>query len=137
MFFSSKRKHKKLLSWFILPLAVFGDLQLFLELFFLIFVYIYSYLTSDYSSFISGIIVVNSMFIVQIFFDIRSKKNLKLLFLAPIGWLLFYASTFVEFSALIRTILGYLRKEQIQWQKWTRKGVFSEKIKEGAISTKN
>ncbi len=137
MFFSGKKRHKKILSWFILPLAIFGDLQLFLELFFLIFVYIYSYLTNDYSSFISGIIVVNSMFAVQIFFDINKKKNLNLLFLAPIGWLLFYASTFVEFSALIRTILGYIKKEQVQWQKWNRKGVFSKNIKEEIISNRN
>lgn len=137
MFFSGKRIHKKILSWLILPLAVFGDLQLFLELFFLIFVYIYSYLTNDYSSFISGIVVVNSMFVIQIFFDIRNKKNINLLLLAPIGWLLFYASTFVEFSALIKTILGYLRKEQVQWQRWNRKGVFSQSVKEEIISTKN
>ena len=128
MFFSTKKIHRKILSLFILPLAVFGDLQLFLELFFIIFVYIYSYLTNDYSSFISGIVVVNSMFMVQIIFDVREKKRMNLFLLAPIGWLLLYASTFVEFSALIKTIIGYLKKEEVKWQTWNRKGVFSEKI---------
>jgi len=127
LFFSTKKTHRKILSLFILPLAVFGDLQLFLELFFIIFVYIYSYLTNDYSSFISGIVVVNSMFMVQIIFDVREKKRKNLFLLAPIGWLLLYASTFVEFSALIKTILGYLKKEEVKWQTWNRKGVFSEK----------
>ena len=123
LFFSTDKKHNKILSWFILPLAVFGDLQLFLELFFIVFVYIYSYLTSDYSSFISGIVVVSSMFAVQIIFDTHKKKSFRLILLAPIAWLLFYASTFVEFSALIKSFWGYLRKEKGEWQIWARKGV--------------
>ena len=63
LFFSTDKQHNKILSWIILPLAIFGDMQLFFELFFIIFLFIYSYLTSDYSSFISGIIIVSSMFI--------------------------------------------------------------------------
>jgi biofilm PGA synthesis N-glycosyltransferase PgaC len=123
LFFSTDKKHNKILSWLILPLAIFGDLQLFLELFFIVFVYIYSYLTKDYSSFISGIIVVSSMFAVQIMFDTHKRKWGRLLLLAPIGWLLFYATTFVEFNALIKSFWGYLRKEKGEWQVWKRKGV--------------
>ena len=131
MFFSGSKIHKKILSWFILPLAIFGDMQLFMELFFLIFVYIYSYLTNDYSSFISGIIVVTSMFMVQILFDYRTKKRANLIFLAPIGWLLFYISTLVEFNALVKTFWSYLKKEKVEWQVWKREGVFSsEEVKE-------
>lgn len=124
LFFSTEKKHNKILSWFILPLAVFGDIQLFFELFFIVFLYIYSYLTHDFSSFIYGIIVVSSMFVVQIVFDRQEKKWGHLLLLAPIGWLLFYISTFVEFRALLQTSLSYLRKEDVAWQKWKRKGVF-------------
>ncbi len=135
IFFSTDKVHKKFLSWFILPLAIFGDMQLFMELFFIIFVYIYSYLTNDYSSFLSGIIVVTSMFMVQIIFDRRVKKRGRLLILAPIGWLLFYASTFVEFNALIKTLLSYVKKEKIEWQVWKREGVFAED--EIALSQEN
>lgn len=124
LFFSNKKKHNKFLSWFILPLAIFGDMQLFLELFFIIFLYIYSFLTKDYSSFISGIIVVSSMFIIQIVFDINKKRLGQLILLVPIGWLLLYVSTFVEFNALFRAFRGYLKKEKIEWQIWKRKGVF-------------
>ncbi len=126
MFFSKDKNHKKVLSWFVLPLAVFGDMQLFLELFFILFVYIYSYLTKDYSSFISGIIVVSSMFAVQILFDVSEKRKKRLFLLAPIGWLLLYASTFVEFRALIKSLWGYIKKEEVVWQQWNRKGVFSQ-----------
>ena len=124
LFFSIDKRHNKVLSWLILPLAIFGDLQLFLELFFIAFVYIYSYLTDDYSSFISGIVVVSSMFAVQILFDTNRKKWGRLILLAPIGWLLLYASTFVEFNALIKSLWGYIRKEKVEWQAWKRKGVF-------------
>jgi cellulose synthase/poly-beta-1,6-N-acetylglucosamine synthase-like glycosyltransferase len=124
MFFSIEKKHNKVLSWVILPLAIFGDIQLALELFFVIFLYIYSYLTSDYSSFISGIIVVSSMFAVQISFDSHKVSLGRLIFLAPIGWLLLYVSTIVEFASLAKTFLGFVRKEEVKWQNWNRKGVF-------------
>ncbi len=138
MFFSGHQIHRKVLSWLILPLAIFGDMQLFMELFFIIFVYIYSYLTRDYSSFISGIIVVTSMFMIQILFDHRVKKRANLLLLAPIGWLLFYISTFVEFNALIKTFWSYLKKEKIEWQVWKREGVFSkEKVEENIYFPKD
>ncbi len=124
LFFSLKKEHNRILTWIILPLALFGDLQLFLEPFFILFIYGYSYITNDYSSFITGIIVVSTMFFVQILFDTRRKSWSSLILLAPIGWLLFYASTLVEFAALVRTIRGYFKKEKVQWQKWKRRGVF-------------
>lgn len=124
LFFSTERKHNKILSWIILPLAIFGDIQLSFELFFIAFLYIYSYLVSDYSSFISGIIVVSSMFAIQIIFDGYRKKLGNLILLAPIGWLLLYISTFVEFNALLKAFLGYAKGEKVRWQNWNRKGVF-------------
>lgn len=124
MFFSSDIKHNKFLSWIILPLAVFSDMQLAFELFFILFVYVYSYLTNDYSSFISGIVVVSAMFGVQLAFDPQKKVWKNLLFLAPIGWLLLYVSTFVELNALIKAVLGYFRGEKVLWQNWKRNGVF-------------
>lgn len=126
LFFSVEKKHNKVLTWLILPLALFGELQLSLELFFLSFLYIFSYLINDYSSFISGIVVVSSMFVVQIAFDAHKDKRLKFMLLAPIGWLLFYISTFVEFNALVKALWGYVRGNELKWQQWKRKGVFSE-----------
>jgi len=128
LFFSRNPKHNKLLSWFVLPLALFGEIQLGLELFFLAFLYVYSFLTNDYSSFISGIIVVSSMFFIQVAFDGKVKHKLRFFLLSPIGWLLFYVSTFVEFNALTKAIWGYYRKNEIKWQKWERTGVFSDKL---------
>lgn len=126
MFFSLKKQHNKLLCWIILPLAYFGEAQLMLELFFVAFLYVYSYLISDFSSFISGIIVVSSMFFVQMFFDDRKNQGLGFYLLSPIGWLLFYVATYVEFNALIKSVWGLMRKQELKWQKWKREGLLEQ-----------
>lgn len=123
IFFSTQAKHNILLSWFILPLSWFGELQLSAEPFFLIFLYIYSFLIHDFSSFISGILVVAFMFFVQILFDEKNSRKASFLILSPIGWLLFYVATFVEFNALFKSVIGLIRKKELKWQKWERKGV--------------
>ena len=125
LFFSSRPGHNRILSFIILPLAVFSDLQLFLEPFFLIFLYVYSYLVQDFSSFISGIFVVGSMFFVQIFFDNSKRQHPSFYLLAPIGWLLFYVSTVVECNALMKSFWALLRGEHLKWQRWKRHGVLN------------
>ncbi len=123
IFFSFKKKHNKVLSWIVLPLAYFGELQLSLELFFIAFLYFYSFMINDFSSFISGIIVVASMFFVQIAFDSKEYKNASFYFLMPIGWLLFYLTTFVELNALVKSLWGLFKKKELKWQKWERRGL--------------
>jgi len=88
------------------------------------FLYVFSFLTGDFTSFISGIVVVTSMFLVQVLFDKHRQNLFSFILLAPIGWLLFYTSTFVETYALFKAGTGYVRKQELQWQKWDRKGVF-------------
>ncbi len=126
MFFSLKKHHNKLLCWIILPLAYFGEAQLMLELFFVAFLYIYSFLINDFSSFVSGVIVVSSMFFVQMLFDDRKNQGVAFYLLAPIGWLLFYIATFVEFNALVRSVWGLIRKKELKWQKWKREGLIEQ-----------
>lgn len=126
LFFSKEKKHNKMLSWVILPLAIFGEIQLSFEIFFLLFLYAFSYLSNDYSPLISGIVVVSSMFAVQIGFDNRKETRLSFILLAPIGWLLFYMSTFVETQALIKSLWGYMKGTELKWQKWDRSGVFTQ-----------
>lgn len=126
MFFSRQKEHNKILTWFILPLTMVGEFQLGLEILFLTFLYVFSFITSDFTSFFSGIFVVSSMFLIQVLFDHHRDKTISFILLAPIGWLLFYVSTFVETSALFRALIGYIRKTELTWQKWDRQGVFSK-----------
>lgn len=128
-FFSESQIHNKLLTWLILPLALFGDIQLFFEVFFILFLYIYSFLTHDASSFISGIVVVSAMFFVQLWDDKRLKREdaIQLYLLAPIGWLLFYITTIVEYRALVKSVWGIITNEKLAWQKWNRVGISVQK----------
>lgn len=129
LFFSESNWHNKLLTWLILPLALFGDIQLFFEVFFILFLYIYSFVTQDFSSFISGVIVVSAMFFVQLWDDKKLKRKdlLQLYFLAPIGWLLFYITTVVEYRALVKSVWGIITNEKLAWQKWNRVGINVQK----------
>jgi biofilm PGA synthesis N-glycosyltransferase PgaC len=129
MFFSEKEKHNKVLTWFILPLAMFGDMQLFFEVIFIAFLYVYSFITHDFTSFMSGIIVVSAMFFVQIVDDKNIKKRdlVMLYLLAPIGWLLFYVTTAVEYRALVKSIWGLATGKELAWQKWNRVGISIQK----------
>lgn len=123
LFFSLDKKHNKILSWLVLPLAIFGEIQLSVELYFLGFLYVYSFLIRDFSSFISGIVVVSTMFLVQTLFDDPKSKKWWFYFISPIGWLLFYLATFVEYNALMRSLWSAFRKKEVTWQRWQRHGV--------------
>jgi cellulose synthase/poly-beta-1,6-N-acetylglucosamine synthase-like glycosyltransferase len=123
LFFSLSKKHNKILTWIILPLSIFGELQLLLEFVFLLFLYAYAFVMHDFTSFVSGILVVCSMFFVQMVFDDSTRLRWTFYLLAPIGWLLFYVSTFVEYMALVNSVWGMFRKREVTWQKWVRSGV--------------
>lgn len=106
-----------------MPLAVIQEFQLLLEIPFIIFMYVFSFVNSDFSSYLSGILVVGLMFFIQIMFYEKSTRRLSFVLLAPIGWLLFYVATYVEVWALIKSIDSFIFKREIIWQKWERKGV--------------
>jgi poly-beta-1,6-N-acetyl-D-glucosamine synthase len=122
LFFSLKPQHNKLLTCVVLPLAIFGDVQLSFELIFVAVLYVFSFLSGDFSAFLSGVIVVSLMFAIQSW-DSRKEQNTGYLLLAPIGWCLFYLTTFVELYALTKGIWMAIRKKEVKWQKWQRSGV--------------
>jgi poly-beta-1,6-N-acetyl-D-glucosamine synthase len=119
----------RLVSWVILPIALFSDAQVFAEIFFIAFLYFYSFWTNNFSVFISGIIVVGSMFVVQIINERREGRRLSFILTAPIGWLLFYLATYVEHSAMLKSFWTTLTRREAKWQRWERKGVSDTLIK--------
>jgi len=122
LFFSLQPHHNKVLSWLILPLAVFQDVQIGFEPSFLLALYLFSFFSGDFSAFLSGVIIVFVMFLVQ-FWEKRTEYGYEFLVLSPIAWCLFYILTFVEFYALIMSIWLLIRRKEARWQKWARKGV--------------
>ncbi len=123
MFFSTKKRHNKFLTWIIMPLAIFQEIQLLFEIPFLIFLYVFSIMNSDFTSYLLGVMVVGLMFVIQFTFYDKSTRRLSFIALAPIGWLLFYIATYVEAWALIKSIESLIFKKEVVWQKWDRKGV--------------
>jgi poly-beta-1,6-N-acetyl-D-glucosamine synthase len=121
LFFSLAPQHNKLLTWVVLPLAIFGEVQLSLELLFVATLYLFSFLSGDFTAFLSGVIVVSLMFAIQAW-DSRGEGTGYML-LAPIGWCLFYLTTFVEVYALAKGLWMAVRKKEVKWQKWQRNGV--------------
>lgn len=128
MFFSTKRRHNKVLTWVMMPLAMLQELQLLLEIPFLIFLYVFSIMNADFSSYLTGVLVVSLMFVVQFMFYDKSTRRLSFVLLAPIGWLLFYMATYVEAWALVRSIESFITKREVTWQKWKRKGISHVKV---------
>ena len=123
LFFSTKKRHNKFLTWGIMPLAIIQEIQLLLEIPFLIFLYVFSILNADFTSYLTGVLVVGMMFVVQFTFYDKSTRRVSFIALAPIGWLLFYTATYVESWALIKSIESFIFKKEISWQKWERKGI--------------
>ncbi|QBD77973.1 glycosyltransferase family 2 protein [Ktedonosporobacter rubrisoli] len=124
LFFSTNKRHNKLLTWIILPLAIFGDLQLGFEPSFIAVLYFFSLLTQDFSVFIAGVVIVVMIFLIQLADD-QQYRSLPFLTFIPIGWLLFYLTTVVEIYALLRSCWDLLHRHQPRWQHWKRTGTFS------------
>lgn len=123
LFFSLDPRHNKVLSWLVLPLALFSEAQLALEPLFLAVLYVFSFLSGDFSAFLSGVAVVSLMFLIQAW-DSQEQGNGSL-WLAPIGWLLFYLCSFVECYALMKSLWMMVRRKELRWQKWQRTGIIS------------
>lgn len=124
LFFSLKKKHSPLLTWFILPLALFAELLLFFEPGLLLVFYGYTFYTSDFLPLIVSMCLVALVITLQILTDPKRGENLNLFFLAPVAWCLFYFIDFVEYQALLRSVWKLVKKQEVVWQKWTRVGVF-------------
>lgn len=126
LFCSMKKKHNKMLSFIVLPYSLFSEVQLSLEVFFIIFLFIYTYLSRDYTIFISLILLVSFMFLMQIVFsgkDIPYIIKIYIILLSLIWWVVLYVSTYIELNALFRTAKCLLLKRDVIWQKWSRKWI--------------
>ncbi len=122
LIFSTKKEHNKILTWAMIPLVYFSNLQLMLEPWFVVFLYFYSFWTENFSPFLTWIGVEAVMVSIVIFIDRKNQKNIATYFLAPITWLLFYLSTYIEYRSLLFTIWHAAKKKEVKWQKWERRG---------------
>lgn len=125
MFFSWSKTHNKFLSWFVLPLALFAELQLVLEPISATLLITYSFISGEFVSLALSMLFVGlSYFVVAVFgLYMSGWERIRLLVLWPLTWPLFYMIVWIEFHALTRGLHMGLRGDELEWQKWNREGI--------------
>lgn len=125
MFFSMNRGHNKFLGWFVLPFALFSEIQLLLEPIAATLLLTYSIISGEYVSLALSMLFVGiSYFVVAVFGNRLSwRERLQLLVLWPFTWPLFYLIVWIEFHALLRGWHMLVRGDSLEWQKWKREGI--------------
>jgi hypothetical protein len=125
MFFSLDKGHNKFLSWFILPFAMFAELQLLLEPIGATLLITYSIVSGEFVSLALSMLFVGiSYFVVALFgTDLTLKQRLQLIVLWPVTWPLFYIVVWIEFHALLRGVHMVMRGDSLEWQQWKREGI--------------
>ena len=106
-----------------LPLAVYAELTLLFEPLLLAIFFGYTVYSNDYLPLVFVIVFLTMVITLQIIFDARSGFHKNLLMLAPVAWIIFYIIDAVELQALCRSLKRFWKRENLQWQKWTRVGL--------------
>ena len=126
LFFSLQQRHNRYLSFIVLPIALFAEILLFLEVFLLLIFIICTVYTNDFVPLAFVIVFLGVVITLQIITDPIAKYHKNLLLLAPAAWIVFYIIDYVEYRALISSIRLILKKQKLTWQSWTRSGVFGK-----------
>lgn len=122
MFFSLKKKHNWFLSWIVLPYSMLAEIQLIFEPIAITLLAAYSFISGDFLSLSLGSLFIFTIYLVNALFS-HQGLNLKLIPTFFVSWILFYFLVWIEFLALIKSIIVILRGDDIEWQSWERVGV--------------
>ncbi|MGB0495944.1 MAG: glycosyltransferase [Kangiellaceae bacterium] len=128
LFLNPSSKFNLYLTFLVLPIALYVELLLLLEPIILTLFYAYTFYTNDFAPLLFMIAFTSSIILLQILFDPKLRFHLNLVILAPIAWLLFYAVDLVEFQALCRSGIRFIKKENLKWQTWARVGIISQTV---------
>jgi cellulose synthase/poly-beta-1,6-N-acetylglucosamine synthase-like glycosyltransferase len=123
LFFSAAKRHNKLFTFVTLPLALYSEVELLFD--FLIFgVFFFHSVSNGYvTGMLLAICTLSFMFFIVISSPYRKTHITEHLRYILTVWMLLYIATFVEYIALVRATLGFVRKQRVEWQKWERKGL--------------
>jgi poly-beta-1,6-N-acetyl-D-glucosamine synthase len=124
MFFSMKSQHNKLFTCLLLPLSLYAEVELFLTLIITGSFFTYTLLSYNFSGILTGCAIIAFIFYLLLCSPYKKqhfRSNIHYIF---IGWLLFYIALFVEYNALLKSLAGLIKKKEVTWQSWQRKGVF-------------
>ena len=122
LFFSSDKKHNKFLTYYLLPITLFYEVELLFEPLFTLFGLYYVATTGNLKPIFLWIIFTGTIYIYTFLFG--SKKNSKkALLFTPTYFLLSYILTFVEVYAMYTSVKMLLKKQDVVWQNWQRRGL--------------
>jgi biofilm PGA synthesis N-glycosyltransferase PgaC len=124
MFFSRQRTFTKGLSWVYLPLALFYELTFLLEPLLLAFLVCIIFIGGDYRTLLSAVAVITFYVGMNIVADetLGWRDKLTLIVLAPTMYVLFNLLSFVEYVALLKSLVHMPRLRQSiakQTHTWT------------------
>lgn len=122
IFFSLDKRHNRFLSWFVLPYSLLAEFQLLFEPIGFTLLATYSVISGDYLSMALGTLFIFVIYLVNAFFS-GEKVRPQLILLFPLSWPLFYILVWVEYVALLKSLVMILRGDEIVWQKWQRQGL--------------
>lgn len=124
LFFSNKKHHNFMLTFFVLPFSVLTELQLLLAPIAISTLIVYSLITFEFISISIGIFFIIQVYLIYALFNNQRIRPL-LLLSAPFTWAFFYILDFIEYVSLWKSLFMYFRGEEIEWQNWKRKGIKS------------
>ncbi len=122
MFFSTDKKHSKFLTFFLLPMSMFFEMALLLEPFLFVIVLADIIMNANWILLIGWLVFMTTMISTGYLFGSK-ENNYKALLLVPIFPFFSLVLTFAELFALIGSINLYLKRQDVVWQSWNRKGI--------------
>ncbi len=107
LFFNPSKKYSKTLTWGYLPYAIFGDIAFFLEPLILGYILFIIIKYSDLWTLLAAMGVITLYITFNILGEetIPWPKKIPLLLLTPLMYFLFYTLSFVEYTALLKSLI--------------------------------
>lgn len=108
MFFSTDKKFTKGLTWIYLPYALFGDLAFFFEPLVVGYIFFLTIRYHDFTTLLSATTVISFYITMNILAEdtIPYSKKIPMILLSPIMYFLFYILSYVEYLALVKSLLN-------------------------------
>ena len=132
MFFSSNKKYGKMLSWFQLPYALFGELYLLIEPIFIGTIIFVTFAYGDTSSIPIALLIMSSFMAFNIIAteDEGLLNKLGLLYLVPVIYFMLPILAYIELVSLIKSIVNWRKispetSEKGHWTHVKRKPIAS------------
>jgi cellulose synthase/poly-beta-1,6-N-acetylglucosamine synthase-like glycosyltransferase len=108
--------------WIVLPMVIFGDIEIVLGTTYVLLLYLYSFFYHDFSLLLLTLAISTITFSLQLSEE-RYFRKAGYFLLTPLFWFFLHLATFVELDSLIKALYTYYRKREVKWQKWQRTGV--------------